>query len=84
MSPSLTILLTLHGLPAARFTDPWQITDHPLALLAWIGVGMLSLAAGAIAVQFSKRSTSAPAQDSSPQGSSTQSVGTSSAVSGVA
>ena len=84
MSPSLTFLLTLHGLPAARFTDPWQITDHLLALLAWLGVGVLSLAAGAIAVHSSKRSTAAPAQASSPQGSSTQPTGTSSVVSGVA
>lgn len=36
-------------------SDPSAITNHPLALLVWIGVGVLGLAAGAIAVTSSER-----------------------------
>lgn len=82
--PLFLSVLAAHGMSAARFTDPWPITDHPLALFAWLGVGMLSLAAGAIAVRSSKRSTPAPAQASSSQASSPQSAVTSSAASRVA
>ncbi|CAN5272363.1 hypothetical protein BH09ACT1_BH09ACT1_12500 [soil metagenome] len=40
---------------STNVSDPSAITNHPLALIVWIGVGVLGLAAGAIAVTSSER-----------------------------
>lgn len=74
MSLSFLSVLAAHGVSAAQFTGPWPITDHLLALFAWLGIGVFSLTAGAIAVRSSKRPTPAPAQASSPQSAVTSSA----------